>query len=86
MVSGFVLMVVVYLVMLNAVCFSSLGMSCVLSVCVVCLMDVVLFIGFDLYNLRCSWSGSNMVSSCRYWVFVAGIHAVAVLNTAFCVV
>ena len=41
MVSWFVFMFVVYLVLLNVVCFFSLGVYCVLSV-----MDVVWFVRF----------------------------------------
>ena len=44
MVSVSVLMFVVYLVLLNVVCFLSLGVGCILLVCVVGVMDDVIFV------------------------------------------
>ena len=37
-------------------------------------------------SLRCSWSGSIVVLSCKYCGFVSCVHPVVVLNAAFCVV
>ena len=47
-------------------------------------MDVVFCLYCDALNCRCSCMGSMSVSSCRYCMFVSCVHAVAVLNAAFC--
>ena len=62
--SAFVLMCVVYLVVLNVVCFLSIGV-CLCSGCDGCCVFCLIC---DACSLKCSWSGSIFVSSCRYCV------------------
>ena len=80
-----VVCIVVMLVLLNDVCFSSLGVRlCIVSLCsgsdgwcAFCLIC-------DACSLRCSWSGSIYVSLCRCCVVC--VYPDAALNAAFCVV
>ena len=75
MVSGFVLIVVVYLEFLNVVCFLSLGVClCIVSLCSGCDECCYFCMICDACRLRCYMSGSS---------FVSCVHTVAVLNAAF---
>ena len=65
MVSGFVLMFVVYLVLLNVVCVLSLRIClCIVILCSGCDGCCVNCLIGESCSLRCSWSGSIFVSSC----------------------
>ena len=84
MVVWFVLMIVVYLVLLNVTCFLSPGVcSCIVGLCSGCDGCCEFCLICDACSLRCFWSGSFFVSSCRCCVFVYCVHPVAVLNVTF---
>ena len=68
-----------YLVLLNVVCFLSLGV-CLCSVCGGCAFCLMC----DACSLRCSWSRSIFVSLYRFCVVVSCVYPVAVLNATFC--
>ena len=70
MVSGFMLMFVVYLV--NVVCSLSLVFGlCIVSVCSGCDGCCAFCLIYDACRLRWSRSSSIFVSSCRCYVFVS---------------
>jgi len=72
MLSGFVGMFVVYLVLLNVVCFFSLGVwLCCVSLCSGLDGCCAFCLICDACSLRCSCMGSIFVSSCRCCVFVS---------------
>ena len=85
-VSVFVFMFVVYLVLLNVVCFLSLWLRlCSVSVCSGCDGCCAFCLNCDACSCRCWWIGSMLVSSCKCCMFVSEVHPVAVLSAAFCI-
>ena len=63
------------------VCFLSLGVClCIVSVCIGCDGCCHFCVISDACNLRCSWSCSILVSSCRCCVFVSCVHPAAVCS------
>ena len=78
MVAWFVLMFVMYLVLLNVVCFLNMEVCLyIVNFCSGCDGCCDFYLICDACRLRCSWNGSIFVSSCRCCVFVNCVHPVA---------